>query len=212
VEKASMAEVNPDPTPDVRDGSEATPLSLLERVRANDSQAWRRLLDLYQPLVRFWCARGGLGPEDIEDVTQEVFAGAARGLPGFRRDRPGDTFRGWLRGITRNRLLLFHRRNQGKPRAEGGSEAFVNLQQIEDPLPSPEEAEAAEVSQVYKRALDQIRGEFEERHWQVFWLTVIEGRTPASLTAELGLTVANIRQIKSRILRRIKLEVGDLIE
>jgi RNA polymerase sigma-70 factor (ECF subfamily) len=175
-------------------------------------QAWRRLLDLYQPLVRFWCARGGLGHEDVEDVTQEVFAAVARGLPGFRRDRPGDTFRGWLRGITRNQLLLFHRRTQGKAQAEGGSEAFVNLQQVPDPLPPAEEAEASEVSQVYRRALEQVRDEFEERHWQAFWLTVIEGRTPATLTAELGMTVANIRQVKSRILRRIKLEVGDLLE
>jgi RNA polymerase sigma-70 factor (ECF subfamily) len=185
------------------------PLSLLERVRANDPIAWRRLLELYQPLVRFWCTRAGLGPEDLEDVVQEVFAAAARGLPGFRHDRPGDSFRCWLRGITRNQVLLFRRRNQGKPRAEGGSDAFVNLQQVEDPLPPAEDAEALEVNQVYKRALELVRSEIEERHWQAFWLTVIEGRPPATLTAELGLTVDNIRQVKSRVLRRLKLEVGD---
>jgi RNA polymerase sigma-70 factor (ECF subfamily) len=71
-----------------------TPASLLERIRVNDPEAWRRLLSLYQPLVRFWCARGGLAPEDVEDVTQEVFAGAAAGIDGFRRDRPDATFRG----------------------------------------------------------------------------------------------------------------------
>src|SRR5438128_1435742 len=38
-----------------------TPLSLLERVRANDPEAWRRLVELYQPLVRCWCQRGGAG-------------------------------------------------------------------------------------------------------------------------------------------------------
>jgi hypothetical protein len=30
--------------------------------------------------------------------------------------------------------------------------------------------------------------------------------------AELGMTAANIRQVKSRVLRRIKLEVGDLLD
>src|SRR6516225_5701342 len=113
-----MFETAPDTTKTKSAALPPTPLSLLERLRANDPQAWRRLLDLYQPLVRFWCARGGLGHEDVEDVTQEVFAAVARGLPGFRRDRPGDTFRGWLRGITRNQLLLFHRRTQGKAQAE----------------------------------------------------------------------------------------------
>src|SRR5262245_29378111 len=118
-------------SPADRKGSQPTPLSLLERVRANSPEAWRRLLDLYQPLVRFWCTRAGLRAEDAEDETQEVFAAAARSLPEFHRDRPGDTFRGWLRGITRNHILLFHRRNQGKPRAEGGSDNFAILQQVE---------------------------------------------------------------------------------
>jgi hypothetical protein len=30
-----------------------------DRMRANDPDAWRRVLDLYQPLVRYWCLRGG---------------------------------------------------------------------------------------------------------------------------------------------------------
>jgi hypothetical protein len=33
------------------------------------------------------------------------------GLSGFRHDRAGDTFRGWLRTITRNQILLHQRRN-----------------------------------------------------------------------------------------------------
>jgi RNA polymerase sigma-70 factor (ECF subfamily) len=207
-----MAEANPNRKAAARNDAGATPLSLLERLRANDPEGWRRLIDLYQPLVRFWCARAGLGAEDAEDVTQEIFAAAARGLTSFRRDQPGDTFQGWLRGITRNQILLFHRHNRGRPRAAGGSEALVHFRQVEDPLPPPGEEEELQISQVYRRALDQARGEFEERHWQVFWRTVIEGRTAVSVSAELGLTVGNIRQIKSRILRHIKLEVGDLIE
>ena len=33
-----------------------TPLSLLERARTNDADAWRRLVELYRPLVLFWRA------------------------------------------------------------------------------------------------------------------------------------------------------------
>jgi RNA polymerase sigma-70 factor (ECF subfamily) len=201
------------PNPEASTGTSAfqpTPLTLLERIRANDQDAWRRLLDLYQPLVGFWCTQGGLSAEDLADVTQEVFAAAARGLPGFRRDRPGDTFRGWLRGITRNQILQLHRRNQGKPRAEGGSDAFTHLEQIPDPVP-PDQAESEEISNLYRRALEHVRKEFDERQWQAFWLTVVEGRLPASLTAELGMTAVNIRQVKSRILRRVKREFGELL-
>jgi RNA polymerase sigma-70 factor (ECF subfamily) len=208
-----MAEDDPvAPAPATPQSSSATPLSLLERVRANDAAAWRQLHELYQPLVRFWCARAGLTAPDVEDVTQEVFAGAANSLANFHRDRPGDTFRGWLRGITRNQILLFRRRNLNRPVAEGGSEALENLHQVHDPLPPPDDSETAEISQLYRRALDQVRGQFEERTWQAFWLTVIEGRSPATLTGELGMTAAGIRQAKSRVLRRVKLEVGDLVE
>jgi RNA polymerase sigma-70 factor (ECF subfamily) len=193
-----------------RPGQE-TPLSLLERVRANDPEAWQRLVRLYQPLVRFWCRRGGLDGPDAEDVAQEVFSGAAGGLAGFRRDRPGDTFRGWLRGITRNQVLLHYRRNRGKARAEGGSGAWHHLQDVADPLVGVEADETDEVGQLYRRAVEQVRGEFEERTWQAFWRTVIEGRSPAALADELGMTPAAIRQAKSRVLRRLKQEMGELL-
>jgi RNA polymerase sigma-70 factor, ECF subfamily len=190
----------------------STPLSLLERVRANDQDAWRGLLDLYQPLVRYWCTRSGMAPEDVEDATQEVFAATAKAISSFRRDRPGDTFRGWLRGITRNQVFLFHRRRLGKAVATGGSAALSELEQIPDPVLPADEDEALQIGQVYKRALERIRCEFEERTWQAFWLTVISGRAGATLTTELGMSVAAIRQAKSRVLRRIKMEVGDLLD
>ena len=38
----------------------ATSLSLLERARNRDSEAWRRLVELYSPLVFFWARRAGL--------------------------------------------------------------------------------------------------------------------------------------------------------
>jgi RNA polymerase sigma-70 factor, ECF subfamily len=190
---------------------QTTSLSLLERARANDPEAWLRLVELYAPLVRFWCRRGGAPDQDAEEVSQEVFAGAAAGLSGFHRDRPGDTFRGWLRGITRNQVLLYFRRNKGRPQAEGGSEALAGLEAVPAPLAGCEGDESEEVGQLYRRALEQVRGEFEEKTWQAFWHSAVEGRPPADLVEELGMSAAAIRQAKSRVLRRLKLEVGDLL-
>jgi RNA polymerase sigma-70 factor (ECF subfamily) len=190
---------------------EKTSLSLLERARGNDAAAWHRLVDLYQPLVRHWISREGLRTENAEDVAQEVFAAAAAGLKDFRRDRPGDTFRGWLRTISRRQVLLHRRRNQGQPQAQGGSGAW--LEDVADPdTARPEADDAAEVTLLYRKALDQVRSEFEERTWQAFWRTVIDGRKPADLTEELGMTPAAVRQAKSRVLRRLKGEMGDLLE
>ena len=191
--------------------AQITPISLLERVRARESGAWGRLIELYHPLVRSWCSRAGLRGPDVDDVVQEVFAAAAAGLDGFRRDRPGDTFRGWLRGITRNHILLHFRRNRRHPHAQGGSQARLTLEAIADPLPGPGDDEVIEIGQLYQRALEQVRATFEERTWQAFWLTTIVGRPPATLTQELGMSAAGIRQAKCRVLRRLKQEMGDLL-
>ena len=195
------------------ENSRATPLSLLERARAadRDEDAWRRLVALYRPLVRFWCARSGVRAADQDDVVQEVFAAVARHLGEFRRDRPGDSFRGWLRVITRNQVLLSLRRGQGQARAEGGSQALRKLQEVPDALAGPSPEEDEQMKQVYQRALEQVRGEFEECTWRAFWLTAIEGRQPAALAAELGVTAGAIRQAKSRVLRRLREEMGDVL-
>jgi RNA polymerase sigma-70 factor (ECF subfamily) len=190
----------------------ATPLSLLERLRAHDPAAWQRLVGLYRPLVLAWGARAGLNDADAEDVAQEVFVAAAAHLDSFRRDRPGDTFRGWLRAVTRNHILQLFRRNQGRAHAAGGSDAWRHLQEVADPLPEPGvDDESEEVGQLYLRALELVRGEFAEHVWQAFWRTAIEDREPALVAEELGMTPNNLRQAKSRVLRRLRQEVGDLM-
>jgi RNA polymerase sigma-70 factor, ECF subfamily len=184
----------------------------VEQLRANDAGGWERVLHLYGPLVRYWCRRGGLRDQDAEDVTQEVFAAAAAGFGGFHRDRPGDTFRGWLAGITRRQLLLFFRRTQSQPVAEGGSDAWRQFQEVVDPAEAPDEEEAAEITRVYLRALEAVRGYFEPLTWQAFWRTAIEGGAPADLADEFGMSSAAIRQAKSRVLRRLKQELGELLD
>jgi RNA polymerase sigma-70 factor (ECF subfamily) len=83
---------------------------------------------------------------------------------------------------------------------------------VADPLPGPDAEETAENSQLYRRALEQVRSEFEAHTWQAFWRTAIEDRSPATLAGELGMTPAAIRQAKSRVLRRLKQEMGELLQ
>src|SRR5260370_13454327 len=89
-----------------------TSRTLLERVCSNDQQAWQRLVELYTPLVAYWCRRWGVRGDDADDVRQEVFVAVASSVAGFQADRAGATFRGWLRGITHNKLLEHLRRRR----------------------------------------------------------------------------------------------------
>jgi RNA polymerase sigma-70 factor (ECF subfamily) len=191
---------------------QTTPLSLLERARARDSDAWGRLVALYRPLILFWCGRQGVAEGDLEDVAQEVLAAVSRDLATFRRDRPSDSFRGWLRVVTRNQVLVHFRRNQGRPVAEGGSDALWRMQAVADPLAGDDEEEKEQMNRLYREGVNQIRREFEESTWRAFWRTAIDLRPPDTLTEELGMSSAAIRQAKSRVLRRLKQELGDVLE
>lgn len=190
-----------------------TSLTLLERARGNEPGAWDRLVGLYAPLVRHWCVAAGVQPADADDVTQDVFLAASRALGAFRRDRPGDTFRGWLRAITRNALATQHRLRARQPVGPGGSDARHRLSEVPDPgAGPPDDDPPAEVRGLYRRALDLVRGEFEERTWQMFWRTVVDERPAAEVAGQFGVSPAAVRKARSRVLHRLKQEVGDAIE
>src|SRR5438552_4671524 len=82
----------------------STSRSLLERVKARDARAWDQLVTLYSPLILHWCRRWDLEGHDAADVFQEVFQTLATQIGRFRKERPGDTFRGWLWTITRSKV------------------------------------------------------------------------------------------------------------
>ncbi|OWK40869.1 transcriptional control [Fimbriiglobus ruber] len=180
------------------------------RIRDKDEEAWRRLVHLYGPLVDRWCGHRGVRGQDADDVRQEVFQAVATGLDGFRRDRPGDTFRGWLRGITRFKLLDHFRRRQAHPEAQGGTDAHLRLQQQVADEDLPDDT-ADDLGGLYRRALELVRGEFEPQTWDAFWRTAVEGQSPTDIATQLGVTPAAIRKAKSRVLLRLRQEIGDLI-
>ena len=100
--------------------SRSASTSLLQKLKTHDEAAWQRVLDLYVPLVFSWCRRSGIPSQDSADVVQEVFRAVLRGIAEFRYSQPADTFRGWLRIITRNKIRdHFRKRHSGRsPRVE----------------------------------------------------------------------------------------------
>jgi RNA polymerase sigma-70 factor (ECF subfamily) len=55
-----------------------------------------------------------------------------------------------------------------------------------------------------------IRGAIEWRTWQAFWLTAVEGRLPRDVALELGISPGAVRVAKSRVLKRLRDELGGL--
>jgi RNA polymerase sigma-70 factor (ECF subfamily) len=57
-----------------------------------------------------------------------------------------------------------------------------------------------------------VRGEFEERTWQAFWHTAVEGRRPKDVAADLGMSPGAVRVAKCRVLQRLREALGDVME
>jgi RNA polymerase sigma-70 factor (ECF subfamily) len=187
-----------------------TSSSLLDRVKADEAGAWDRLVTLYAPLLYHWCRKWNLQEEDLADVFQEVFKTLVTHIGGFRREREGDTFRGWLRTITRNKVLDHFRKHSRE--ADGGSDANQRLAQIpapEEDANDPEDAEA--MRRLFLRGLDLIHDEFEDRTWKAFWGTAVEGRAPQEVGTRLSMSPGAVRVAKSRVLQRLREELGDLL-
>jgi RNA polymerase sigma-70 factor (ECF subfamily) len=195
-------------------GGGSTSRSLLAGAKLDDPLAWERIVRLYAPLVASWCRRCGVAEQDLGDLLQDVFSAVASHLDRFRKAEPGDTFRGWLLTIARNKVRDHFRRASGEPAAAGGTEAALHMQQIPDPNELDDAAELSDdplFDALLLRALESIRGEFHERTWQAFWRVVVDGRTAADVGAGLDMKPGAVRVAKSRVLLRLRRELGDAI-
>ena len=197
---------------DLSQSSDSTSVSLISRLRRQEPDAWVRLSRIYGPLVYRWCRRAGVHPDDTADVVQEVFRAVAKSIDGFRRENDSDSFRGWLFGITRFKVNDHFRSLAKRPDAAGGT----TMQQQFAQIPELDEASSHRItsvddqSLVVREVLKLIRGEFEEKSWQAFWRTTIDGQTSTDAAAELNMTPNAVRQAKYRILQRLRRELEEM--
>jgi RNA polymerase sigma-70 factor (ECF subfamily) len=186
---------------------------LLVRIRGKDPEAWTRLVQLYSPLVYRWCQRYGLQEADVADVGQDVFRTVADSIARFHHDRNGDSFRGWLYTVTRSRVLDFLRSRAREAVGEGGSAAQDQLLQIPE---SDEDSDAMgredDKLVLLRSAVELVLASCKDETRQAFLRVVIEGRRPADVAQDLGMTANAIYLAKSHILRRIREEFEQLVE
>jgi RNA polymerase sigma-70 factor (ECF subfamily) len=190
------------------DLSGSTSSEMIRGIRVGDSAAWKRMTAYYSPLVYSWCRRGGLRPEDAADLMQEVFLSVWRGLEGFQREQSGQTFRGWLRTIARNKIADHFRGNSRRPpTVEAGSAMDRHGEVVESS--ADQRADCSQLQQLFDQAMETIRPEFESCTWQAFILSTLHKRSAADVAQELGISPGAVRQAKYRILRRLRAELGD---
>lgn len=184
--------------------------SLIARLRAGDPNGWVRLTTLYRSLLCHWAGEFGVPSQDLDDVCQEVYAEVKRQIGAFERGERTGSFRKWLREIARRKCLERFRADGPEGRGAGGSEAAQRLQAVPD---RPADDDPADLlAELRRRTMAMVRAEFSDAHWRVFERLVFDRATPAEVAAGERLTEANVRAIKSRILRRLREEEGEVGE
>jgi RNA polymerase sigma-70 factor, ECF subfamily len=186
---------------------DTTSLSMLEQLRQPaDQQAWRRFVQLYTPLLYHWARSLGCQSQDAADLVQDVFVTLFRKLPEFAYD-PQKSFRGWLRTITLNKWRDRCRHDALCPNA-GNDDALAAVPDSDDTA-AFEEAEYRR--HVVRRALQLMQTDFQPTTWKACWEHVVAGRPAAEVAAELGITVNAVYLAKSRVLSRLRQEIGALL-
>ena len=189
-----------------------TSTSLLRRAQADDADAWQELVTTYSRSIYRWSRRGGLQPADASNVVQEVLRSVARKLPDFRRERKSDTFRGWLRRITQNKLNDFYRSHAKQvDKPAGGTDAHQRLERFRDVGSQAKEKEKTSNSNSFRNDLTnplvlRVRSEFSDRDWRFFWRVVVDGQSAVEVGNEFNVTANAVRLVKMRILRRLREE------
>jgi RNA polymerase sigma-70 factor (ECF subfamily) len=170
---------------------------LVRRAQADDERAFGELVTRYESKVYSLGIKMLRNPEDAEDVLQDTFLRAYRGLKSFMGN---STFSTWIYRITANSALMRLRKKQlPTVSIEDADERDAPIT-IADWAPGPvEQLLTQETRDAMQQAIEALPPEFR----QVFVLRDVEGLSNGEVAEILDLSVA---AVKSR-LHRARLKV-----
>ena len=190
----------PGPTPDSEAQWQARKEFEAEQFRRAQSgcpEAFSALVDAYGPRLLRYLSRWTGNDHDAEDLTQETFIKAFRGL---RQCAHARALGGWLFTIARRTALNYHRARRSRP-----SHCVELHPDLAEPPRSNPEADAAD------RIWELARG-LEPEHYEVLWLSYAEGLTVAEVARVMGCSAINVRvrlhRARRQLRRRLELDRG----
>ncbi len=170
---------------------EKTDEELLASAREGDEEAFGAFVRRHTATVHRWMARA-VGEGDADDMTQDVFLKAYRGLARFRGEAPP---RAWLAAIADNAVKNRYRSRSRFRRVFAGSTDADPVHEPRETAAGPEdEARAGESRRMVTEALKQLPPEFR----MPVVLRDIEEWSYEEIALSLALPVGTV---KSRIAR-----------
>ncbi len=184
-------------------------LMLRLRHHPEDGDAWDELSQRYRPRIYQYCLSWQLQPSDAEDVTQNVFLKLSSKLRTFEYDR-NQSFRAWLRTVTRNALADYHDERRRAHHGSGDSEVLKLLQNVEAREGLAQQLEAEFDQELLEVAIRRVKQVTPQQRWDVFQLTTLEGVPATEVAARLGMLIATVYTAKSKVQKQIRHEIARL--
>lgn len=187
-----------------------TRYSLLQRAHdTDDEEAWNQFVLHYRRFIAYILRQIGVRENDIDDLSQQILLNLTKNLSKYDRKRSG--FRTWLGHVIRNTAKMHFRRQQSRPKEvyETDTDYLINgvLQESEvDQLIDKEWADY-----IATQAMARVRETFKGKAVEVFELG-LEGKAAPEIAELTGLTVTSVYKLRTRVKRKLFLEVRSLTE
>ncbi len=176
-----------------------THTTLLARLAEGvDPSAWREFCDRYGELIRSFARQRRLQSADCDDVLQDVLMALTQSMPQFRYDPTKGKFRSYLKTVVMHAISRRIRQRGGGLPLDTIGEGDVS------PSADAEQVWEAEWRQYHLRqAMRTIEAELSPTDRTAFARYALRGEDARKTAQSLGLSVDQVYQAKSRILKRL---------
>ncbi len=188
--------------------------SLILRLRNRDDlEAWQQFAETYQPLLYSFAIRRGFQHSDAVDIVQEVLLRVAGAVDRWDPHEQRGSFRSWLYQIARNFMISLLKQRIRRPDIAGTGSVVEDAPDDGAVDPALEdEFDRAMQREIYQWAARRVQAACSRTTWLAFYRTAVEGRSPAAVAEELGLSPGSVYVARSRIIRRLQAEVAKVPE
>lgn len=176
-------------------------MELVRRVRRGDDAAFRRVVDIHGPRLYLLAVSMVGSRHDAEDVVQDTFVGAFRGLGGFQGRASLKT---WL-----TRILI---NNVAKIRRSRRVRKALLIDEADESLGTSPAGLATETSRADVRMdMAAVIGRLPEDHRVVILLREMQGMTYDEMAAALDVPRGTVESRLFRARQKLKQLLGDYL-
>lgn len=182
--------------------------TLLRRLQRDptDQAAWCDFVNRYGPLLLSWCRQWRLQEADAQDVTQNVLVRLAEKMRDFAYD-PNQSFRAWLKTVTHHALSDFVEGRRRPGLGSGDSKMVERLHSIAAREELVSRLKDQFDQELLDEALFRVRQRIAPQRWEAFRLRAMERLPGATVAERLGMTVANVYRVQSKVQAMLKQEL-----